>query len=87
MYDIIYFFTQKPSKEKVKLGWGWHPHVFTTVQCLIMKHDLPYERFALFKAYKIVRSYLVKGFKHPAKRMLGKRTLTYNEVSTMLKDL
>ena len=52
-----------------------------------MKHDLPCERFSLLKAYKIVRSYPVKGFKHPAKSVPGKRTLTYNEVSTLLKDL
>ena len=52
-----------------------------------MKHDLPYERFALLRAYKIVRSYPIKGFKHPAKSVPGKRTLTYNEVSTLLKDL
>ena len=52
-----------------------------------MKHDLPCERSALLKAYKIFRSYLVKGFKHPAKSVPGKRTLTYNEVSTVLKDL
>ena len=52
-----------------------------------MNHDLPYERSTLLKAYKIIRSYPVKGFKHPAKSVPGKRTLTYNEVSTLLKDL
>ena len=41
----------------------------------------------LLKAYKIIRSYPIKGFKHPTKGVLGKRTLTYNEVSTLLKDL
>ena len=52
-----------------------------------MKHDLPCERSALLKAYKIVRSYPVKGFQHPIKSLPSKRTLTYNEVSTLLKDL
>ena len=52
-----------------------------------MKHDLPCERFALLKAYKIVRSYLVKGFQHPIRSVHVKGTLTYNEVSTLLKDL
>ena len=51
-----------------------------------MKHDLPYERYALLKAYKIVRSYLVKGFQHLVRSVFGKRTLTYNEVNTLLKD-
>ena len=52
-----------------------------------MKHDLLCERYALLKAYKIVRSYPVKGFKHPTKSVPSKRTLIYNEVSTLLKDL
>ena len=52
-----------------------------------MKHDLPYERSTLLKAYKIVRSYPIRGFQHPVRSFPGKRTLTYNEVSTMLKDL
>ena len=52
-----------------------------------MKHDLPCERSTLLKAYNIVISYPIKGFKHPTKSVLGKRTLTYNEVSTLLKDL
>ena len=52
-----------------------------------MKHDLPCEKFSLLKAYKIFRSYAIKGFKHPTKNMPSKRTLTYNEVSTLLKDL
>ena len=51
-----------------------------------MKYDLPCERSALLKAYKIVRSYPIKGFQHPIRSVPGKRTLTYNEVSTMLKD-
>ena len=58
---------------------GWHTQIFTTtiikclqwrLQCLIMKHDLPYERYALLKAYKIVRSYPVKGFQHPIRSVL-----------------
>ena len=89
MYDIRYLVTQKPSKEKVKLGWGWHPQIFTIavlkciqwrLQCLIMKHDLPCERSALLKAYKIVRSYHVKGFKYSTNSVSSKRTLTYNKV-------
>ena len=52
-----------------------------------MKHDLPYERSTLLKAYKIVRSYPIKGFQHPVRSVLGKRILTYNKVSTLLKDL
>ena len=52
-----------------------------------MKHDLRCERYALLKAYKIVRSYPIKGFKHPTKSEPSKSTLTYNEVSTLLKDL
>ena len=52
-----------------------------------MKHDLPCERSALLKAYKIVRSYLVKGFKHITKSVPSKKILTYNEVRTLLKDL
>lgn len=29
--------TQKPSNEKVKLGWGRHPQIFTTlvIKCLM----------------------------------------------------
>ena len=78
------------------MGWGWHPQISTTavikciqwrLQCLIMRHDLPYERSALLKAYKIVRSYPIKGFQHPSRSVPSKRTLTYNEVSTLLKDL
>ena len=57
------------------------------VTSLIMKHDLPCERFALLKAYNIVRSYLVKGFQHPVRSVPGKRNLTYNEVRTLLKNL
>ena len=41
----------------------------------------------LLKAYKIVRSSPAKGFQHPVRSVPSKRTLTYNEVSTMLKDL
>ena len=76
MYNTRYLVTQKPSKEKVKLGWVWHPQISTTavikciqwrLQCLIMKHDLPCERLSLLKAYKIVRSYHVKGFQHPVR--------------------
>lgn len=52
-----------------------------------MKHDLTCERSALLKAYKIVRSYPIKGFQHPIRSVPGKRTLTYNEGSTRLKDL
>ena len=52
-----------------------------------MKHDLPCERSTLFKAYKIVRSYPVKIFQHPIRSVPSKRNLTYNEVSTLLKDL
>ena len=52
-----------------------------------MKHDLPCKRFALLKADKIVRSYPIKGFQHPVRSVPSKRTLNYNEVSTMSKDL
>ena len=52
-----------------------------------MEHDLPCEMSSLLKAYNIGRSYLVKGFQHPFRSVLGKRNLTYNEVITLLKDL
>ena len=52
-----------------------------------MKHDVRYKRFSLLKAYKIVRCCPIKGFKHPAKSMSSKRSLTYNKLSTLLKDL
>ena len=52
-----------------------------------MKHNLPCERFFLLKAYKIVRSYPVKEFQHLVRTVRGKRNMTYNEVSTLLKDL
>ena len=52
-----------------------------------MKHDLPCERSTLLKAYKIVRSYPIKIFQHPVSSVPSKRTLTYNQVSTLLKDL
>ena len=52
-----------------------------------MKYDLPCERFALLKAYKIVKSYPIKGFKCLSKSMTSMRNLTYNDVSTLVKDL
>ena len=54
---------------------------------MTIKHDLPYESSSLLKAYKIVRSYPIKGFYHPIRSVPSKMTLTYNEVSTLLKDL
>ena len=41
-----------------------------------MKHDLPFES-----------SSLLKDLEHPTKSVSSKRTLTYNEVSTLLQDL
>ena len=41
----------------------------------------------MLKAYKIVRSYPIKGFQHPIRSVPGERTLTYNKVRTLLKDL
>ena len=52
-----------------------------------MKHDLLCKSFSLLKAYKIVRSFPIKGFQHPVRSVSGKRNLTYNEVNTLLKDL
>ena len=54
---------------------------------MIINYDLSCERSTLLKAYKIVRSYLVKEFQYPIRSMPGKRILTYNEVRTLLKDL
>ena len=39
---------------------------------LIMKHDLPCERFSLLKDYKIGRSYPIKGFQHPVRSVPSK---------------
>ena len=66
---------RNPSNEKVKLGWGWHPQIFTTttIKChlLGLQCVLPQTWSALWKAYLIkglqetVKSHHVKGFQHP----------------------
>lgn len=60
--------TQKPSNDKVKLGWGWNPQFFTTTTIKFIYQGymiFPFSWSALLKAYRgLLDPTLLKDLEH-----------------------